>query len=77
MHSSGILRFEDAVNDMSFFSKYKFTNKGPHALGSNNSNNISIKYRDLHPSHLSHIDVLVCGNSDLYDLYTTIRQGLN
>ena len=36
----------------------------PHALGSNNSNNISIKYRDLHPSHLSHIDVLVCGNSD-------------
>lgn len=39
-------------------------NKGPHSLGSNNSNNIGIKYRDLHPSHLSHIDVLVCGNAD-------------
>lgn len=39
-------------------------NKGPHSLGSNNSNNIGIKYRGLHPSMLGQIDVLVCGNSD-------------
>lgn len=38
--------------------------KGPHSLGGNNSNNIGIKYRDLHPSMLGQIDVLVCGNSD-------------
>ena len=44
MHSSGILRFNDNVNDMSFWSKFKFTNKGPHSLGGNNSNNIGIKW---------------------------------
>ena len=45
MHSSGILRFNDSVNDMSFWSKFKYTNKGPHSLGNNNSNNIGIRYR--------------------------------
>ena len=45
MHRSGILRFDETVNDMSFFSKVKYTTKGPHSLGGNNSNNISIKYR--------------------------------
>lgn len=64
MHSSGVLRFNDNVNDMSFFSKFKYTNKGPHALGSKNQNNISIQYRGIHPSHLSQIDIFVCGNSD-------------
>ena len=64
MHTSGILRFDDNVNDMTFFSKLKYTNKGPNSLGGKNANNISIKYRDLHPSMLGNIDVLVCGNSD-------------
>ena len=32
MHTSGILRFDDSVNDMNFFSKFKFTSKGPHSL---------------------------------------------
>ena len=52
MHSSGILRFDDAVNDMDFWSRFKYTNKGPHSLGGNNSNNIGIKYRGIHPSML-------------------------
>ena len=60
MHSSGILRFNDQVNDMNFWSKFKYTSKGPHSLGGNNSNNIGIKYRGLHPSMLGQIDVLVC-----------------
>lgn len=64
MHQSGVLRFDDNVNDMNFFSKLKFTNKGPHSLGGKNSNNIGIKYRDIHPSYLGYIDILVCGNSD-------------
>lgn len=32
LHTSGILRFDDSVNDMNFFSKTKYTTKGPHSL---------------------------------------------
>lgn len=64
MHSSGILRFDDTINDLDFFSRFKYTTKGPHSLGGKNSNNISIRYRGIHPSFLGNIDLLVCGNSD-------------
>ena len=64
MHTSGILRFDESVNDMSFFSHFKYTSKGPHSLGGKNSNNIGVKYRDIHPSFLGRLDILVCGNSD-------------
>ena len=64
MHSSGILRFDDTINDMDFFSKFKYTTKGPNSLGGKNSNNVSIRYRGIHPSFLGNIDLLVCGNSD-------------
>ena len=64
MHTSGILRFDESVNDMSFFSHFKYTSKGPHSLGGKNSNNIGSKYRDVHPSFLGRLDVLVCGSSD-------------
>ena len=62
MHSSGILRFDDTINDMDFFTRLKYTTKGPHSLGGKNSNNISIRYRGIHPSYLGNIDLLVCGN---------------
>ena len=64
MHSAGILRFDDTINDMDFFSRFKYTNKGPHSMGGKNANNISIRYRGIHPSFLGNIDLLVCGNSD-------------
>jgi hypothetical protein len=32
MHSSGILRFDDTINDLDFFSKFKYTTKGPHSF---------------------------------------------
>lgn len=32
MHSSGILRFDETINDMSFFTKFKWTSKGPHSF---------------------------------------------
>lgn len=60
MENAGILRFDDDVNDMNFFSKFKFTVKGPHSQGGKNSNNISMKTRGLHPSYLGYFDVLVC-----------------
>ena len=64
MHTSGILSFDDRINDMTFFSKFKVTSKGPHSLGGKNNRNIPIKQRGLHPSYLGYLDILVCGNSD-------------
>lgn len=64
MHASGILRFDDNINDMTFFSKFKITSKGPHSVGNHDSNRISLKQRSIHPSFLGNIDILVCGNSD-------------
>lgn len=64
MYSSGILTFDDNINDMDFFSRFKFTIKGPHSLGRKNANNISVRFRGLHPSYLGNIDLLTCGNSD-------------
>jgi hypothetical protein len=64
LYKSGLLRFDDKINDMDFFSKYRFTLKGPNALGGKNDNNISTKYRGLHPSYIGIIDINVCGTSD-------------
>ena len=62
--SSGILRYDDTINDMTFFRNFKYTTKGPHSLGGKNTNSIGIKYRAAHPSYIGNIDLTVCGNSD-------------
>lgn len=64
MHESGILRTEEIANDMDFFNKFKFTKKGPHALGNKNEKNISIIQRGLHPSYLGYVDISVNSSSD-------------
>ena len=64
MHGSGILRYNDIINDMDMFSRVKYTIKGPNSLGNKNSNSISAKYRGLHYSYIGRIDLTVCGNSD-------------
>lgn len=64
LYKSGLLRFDDRINDMDFFSKLKFTLKGPNSLGGKNDNNIAMKYRGIHPSFLGKIDINVCGTSD-------------
>jgi len=64
LYKSGLLRFDDKINDMDFYSKYRFTLKGPNALGGKNDNNISVKYRGIHPSYIGLIDINVCGTSD-------------
>ena len=64
MHVSGVLRFNECINDMSFFNRFKWTSKGPHSLGRKNSNNISARYRGVHPSFIGQFDLLTCGNSD-------------
>jgi len=64
LYKSGLLRYDDKINDMDFFSKFRYTLKGPNSLGNKNDNNISIKYRGIHPSYIGRIDINVCGNSD-------------
>jgi len=64
MHASGVLRFDENINDMDFFSRLKYTVKGPHSAGRKTSKSISKKYRGLHPSYIGRIDMLTCGNSD-------------
>jgi hypothetical protein len=64
LYKSGLLRFDDKINDMDFFSKYRYTMKGPNALGGKNDNSISNKYRGIHPSYIGKIDINVCGTSD-------------
>ena len=60
MHTSGVLRYDDNVNDMNFFSKFKYTSKGPHSIGSNNSNNIGIRMRSWLMQ--SYVTSLIAGN---------------
>lgn len=49
---------------MTFWTRLKYTAKGPHSLGNTNSNNISVKYRNIDPSMIGYVDLLVCSNSD-------------
>ena len=53
-------RYDDNVNDMNFFSKFKYTSKGPHSIGSNNSNNIGIRMRSWLMQ--SYVTSLIAGN---------------
>jgi hypothetical protein len=64
LYKSGLLRYDDKINDMDFFSKFRFTQKGPNSLGNKNDNNIPMKYRGIHPSYVGRVDINVCGNSD-------------
>ena len=64
LYSSGVLRYAETNSDIDGYNKTKYTKKGPNSLGGKNSNNISIRYRGIHPSFLGNIDLLVCGNSD-------------
>lgn len=64
LYNSGLFRYDDQVNDMDFFSKLKFTIKGPNSQGGQNSQSISSYSRGLHPSMLGRIDLNVVGTSD-------------
>lgn len=64
MNSSGVLRFDDNINDMDFFSKFKATFKGPHSQGNSNSNKISMRQKAIHPTYLGNFDVMVCSAGD-------------
>ena len=64
LYRSGLFRYDDQVNDMDFFSKLRFTLKGPNSLGGKNNNSMSASVRGLHPSMIGRIDLNVVGTSD-------------
>lgn len=65
LHVSGLMKYDDVVNDMDFFSKLKITSKGPSAAGEkNDSRTVTAERRGLHPSQLGVFDINVCSSSD-------------
>jgi len=70
-HSSGILRFDESINDMSkFFCKFRYTTKGPHSIGGKGTqggkanSDVSLDKRWIHPSSVGLTDLTVCSSSD-------------
>lgn len=64
MHSSGLIRNEDSVNDMDMFTKLKFTRKGPNSLGNKNNRNVSSEQRAIHPSEIGIDSLCTCSASE-------------
>lgn len=64
LQNSGLLVFDDKVNDCDLITKLKFTKKGLQNLGHKNGKNVTKRYRALHPSHIGKLDISAYGNSD-------------
>lgn len=64
IYGSGILRFNEVVNDLDGISKLKFTKKGPNSLGGTDVKRIPIRQRILHPSMIGYLDVAYSSASD-------------
>ena len=64
IHKSGLAKYDDCVNDMDVFKRFKITLKGPNAIGNKNSRNISAKQRDLDASHIGIISLDFCSASE-------------
>ena len=64
IYGSGVLRYSETNSDMDFESKWKYTKKGPNALGVHDSRRIPIRQRSLHPSMLGFIDIAETSSSD-------------
>ena len=53
LQNSELLTYSDLSNDLDFFSKIRYTVKGPNSIGSSKSErNISVKYRGTDPSYI-------------------------
>jgi hypothetical protein len=63
-HKSGLIKYDDLVNDMTMFQKFKITMKGPNAIGNKVSRNVSAKMRGLHVSQIGHVGLTTCSPSD-------------
>lgn len=64
LFKSGLFRYDDQVNDMDMFNKFKYTIKGPNSVGGKNQNTVAASQRGIDPSFIGRIDLNVAGNSD-------------
>ncbi|PZM82144.1 hypothetical protein DLH72_04550 [Candidatus Gracilibacteria bacterium] len=63
MQESILLRYDNAVNDMTVFSALKYTTKGISTQG-NKTNQIPESSRRIYPSHMGRLDVNTSSNGD-------------
>ena len=63
LHKSGLLRFDDIINDMSFWNWYRYSVKG-NSGQSSSGKTITKNQRKLNPSLLGCIDLTAIGSSD-------------
>lgn len=64
LHLSGLMRFDERVNDLDFISKLNYTTKGPNSLSYKKQKTMGLKFRNAHPSYLGNIDLSVNSSSD-------------
>lgn len=65
LHKSGLMRFDDMVNDADLFQRLKVTSKGPSGSGNKtDSKTVSAIRRGLDPSHEGRLDINFCSSSD-------------
>lgn len=63
LHKSGLLRFDDIINDMSFWNWFRYSVKG-NSGQSSSGKTITKNQRKLDPSLLGYIDLTAIGSSD-------------
>lgn len=63
-HNSGLIKYDDRVNDMTMIEKFRVTSKGPNAIGNKSQRNISARMRAIHPSHVGRIGITISSPSD-------------
>jgi len=64
LYNSGLFKFDDSVNDLDFFSKLRYTIKGPNSQGGSSGKTIATCQRGIDPSFVGRIDLNTVGNSD-------------
>ena len=64
VYSSGVLRYAETNSDIDFCNYWKYTSKGPNALGANDSRRIPVRQRIIHPSMLKYCDISETSASD-------------
>lgn len=61
--NSQLIKYNDIVNDMNFFDGYKYTVKGPNAVGKTNERKVTARDRAVPMSSIGKIDPDVCSSS--------------